>query len=92
MGRDYIGAFGGVETFKNLGREVIYFSEDREVNGNLVGFTRDEFSRMEEEGVKFNPKIDFTLNILGNLLQNFAKSKKSSFVEYWHSLVECNCE
>lgn len=92
LGKDYLEAFGCLKNFGKLGGEIIYFSDKREVKGRLVGFTQDEFSQLETDGKTFYPNLDFTLTIKGNLLHNFAKSRLTSFVEYWHTLVECNCD
>ncbi len=90
LSRDYIKACGGLDTFKHLGDEVVIFGEEM-VDAPLFSYSTNEFRYLEQEGLSFEPDMQLNLRIKGDILQNFARSREKQFINYWHSLIYCNC-
>ncbi|MCY3411818.1 MAG: hypothetical protein INQ03_09315 [Candidatus Heimdallarchaeota archaeon] len=87
---EYLLACGGIESFKHLGAEIISFGQES-VDTPVFQYSVHEFKLMEQQGIVFNPGLDFNMRVKGDILQNFAKSKKKRFIDWWHSLINCEC-
>ncbi|MCY3413055.1 MAG: hypothetical protein INQ03_15565 [Candidatus Heimdallarchaeota archaeon] len=94
LSNEYLTALGDISILNTLGNEVVVFNLEDNIEFPIINFQTKEFQLLEQEGTAFDPPLDFTLKITGNLLINFAKAmnrSRPSFTKYWHSIIDCNC-